>query len=379
VELVVVGGGIVGLATAYWLLRAGRRPLLLEAHEVAAHASGRNAGFLLTGTAEPYGRFAAAAGETAVRRVWELSRSNRQLLRSEILDAGKIDCDFLAEGSWIAALAGTAQEEELRQSAERLAAQGFEVEWREAAEVRKASGSSLLGGAIFQSEDGGLDPVALCRGLADLLMAGGCEVRTGAPVLGIEPAAGGGVLLRCASRLVRAERAVLALNAYAPRLLPHLAGAIEPVRGQILVTAPVPRDLTGVWYINDGYEYARQLPDGAFLLGGCRWAAREIEVGYLETPTATVQGELERFRAAAFPRFARVPVERRWAGTMALTADGLPLLGAVPEVPGAFFAAGLNGHGMSLGFAIGRHLAGLLLGETPAPLFDSVASSAGSL
>jgi gamma-glutamylputrescine oxidase len=93
-------------------------------------------------------------------------------------------------------------------------------------------------------------------------------------------------------------------------------------------------------------------------------------VGYLEAPTATVQGALERFRAAAFPRFAHLPVVRRWAGTMAVTADGLPRLGALAGIPGAFFAAGLNGHGMSLGFALGRHLAGLLLGDAETPLFD---------
>lgn len=371
VELAVVGGGIVGLSTAYWLMRAGRRPLLLEADEVAAHASGRNAGFLLTGTAEPYARFAAAVGEPAARRFWEVSRTNRELLRAELLDAGRVACDFLPEGSWLAALAGSGQEEELRQSAERLAELGFEVEWRDAADVRQASGSALLGGAIFQPADGGLHPVALCRGLAALLAAGGCEVRTGAPVIAVEAAGGPGpsIALRCAAREVRAERAALALNAYAPHLLPHLAGVVHPVRGQILATTPAPRDLPGVWYMNDGYEYARQLPDGTFLLGGCRWAARDREVGYQEAPTATVQGALERFRAAAFPRFAQLPVAHRWAGTMAFTADGLPRTGPLADVPGAFFAAGLNGHGMSLGFALGRHLARLLLGESEPSLF----------
>jgi gamma-glutamylputrescine oxidase len=388
VEIAVVGGGIVGLSTAWWLTRAGKRPLLLEADAVAAHASGRNAGFLLTGTAEPFARMASEVGEGAARRFWEVSRENRELLRAEILDPRRVECDFLAEGSWLAALAGTDQEEELRQSAERLAALGFAVEWREAREVRRASGSDRLAGAIFQAEDGGLDPVALCRGLAGLLAAAGCEVRGGARVHGLSalrpaaepaipaileapvaPAPRGGVELRLPGGVVRAERVVLALNAYSPALLPHLAGEIHPVRGQIFATAPAPRDLPGVWYINDGYEYARQLPDGTFLLGGCRWAARDQEVGYAEAPTATVQGALEQFRAAAFPRFAHLPVAARWGGTMAVTADGLPRLGEVPEVPGAFFAAGLNGHGMSLGFATGRHLARRLLGDSEPPLF----------
>jgi gamma-glutamylputrescine oxidase len=370
-EIAVVGGGIVGLSTAYWLLRAGKRPLLLEADEVAAHASGRNAGFLLTGSAEPYSRLVEIAGEGGAQRFWEVSRSNRLLLRQEILDPHLVDCDFLPEGSWIAALAGTAQEGELERSAERLVALGFELQWRDAAEVRRASGSNILGGAIFQPGDGGLDPVALCRGLAAVLVAGGCKVRTGARVLAAEAGASG-VELRCADRRIHAERVALALNAYSPRLLPHLAGEIQPVRGQMLATARAPRQLEGVWYINDGFEYARQLADGTFLLGGCRWAALEQEVGYLEAPTGRVQGALERFRSKAFPQFAALPVVRRWAGTMALTADGLPRSGAVPGLPGAYFAAGLNGHGMSLGFAVGRHLAAQLLGATEPPLFGAL-------
>src|SRR6185369_9031299 len=97
VDVAVVGGGIVGLSTAYWLGRAGRRVVLLEAGSLAGRASGRNAGFLLTGSAEPYTALAASAGETAARRFWEVSRENRELLRAEVLDPLRIDCEFVPE------------------------------------------------------------------------------------------------------------------------------------------------------------------------------------------------------------------------------------------------------------------------------------------
>ena len=95
---------------------------------------------------------------------------------------------------------------------------------------------------------------------------------------------------------------------------------------------------------------------------GCRWAARDIEVGFGEYPTATVQGALETFLRDAFPRFADRPVVRRWGGTMAFTPDGLPAQGTVPGVPAALYAAGFNAHGMSLGFATGKRLAASLVG-----------------
>jgi glycine/D-amino acid oxidase-like deaminating enzyme len=376
VGTVVVGAGIVGLSTAYWLTRSGRRPVVLDADGVASHASGRNAGFLITGTAEPYTALVRAIGEAAARRLWELSRENRELLCGELLDPGRIDCELVREGSWIAALAGDAgQERELRESGERLAAIGLQLEWRDAAEVRRATGSDRLGGALFQPRDGGLDPVRLCRGMAGLVTRAGGEVRTGVRVRALEPAGDRVRLLTDGGHLL-AERVVLALNAYAPALLPHLHGEIRPVRGQILATAPGRRDLSGVWYVNDGYEYLRQLPDGTFVLGGCRWAARDTEVGFEEKPTARVQGALEEFLREAFPLLADRPIRHRWAGIMAFTPDGLPRVGEAPGIPAAIYAAGLNGHGMSLGFATGRWLARRTAGEESGELFPPVSGEA---
>ena len=271
VDVAIIGAGIAGLSTAYWLTKVGRRPVVLEADAIASHASGRNAGFLITGTAEPFAVLARTMGEARTRRFWELSSASRELLRAELLDAGRIDCAFQPEGSWIAALAGhSEQEAELRESCEILAGFGLDLQWRDAAEVRRASGSDRLGGAIFQPRDGGLDPVRLCREIARVSSAAGADVRTGFRVRALEPE-GDRVRIVSDSGHLLAERVVVCANAYASSLLPHLAARVRPVRGQILATAPGPRDLDGVWYVNDGYEYLRQLPDGTFLLGGCRW------------------------------------------------------------------------------------------------------------
>jgi gamma-glutamylputrescine oxidase len=356
-DCVVVGGGIVGLSTAWWRRReGGGRVVLLEAGALAGRASGRNAGFLLTGTPEPLSRLVAEQGREAALDLWHRSRENRELLRAEILDPGRIDCDFLPEGSWIAALPGTGQEEELAASFALLREEGFEVEWREAAAVREASGGGgRLGGAIFQLRDGGLDPVALCRGLA---ATGGFEVVTGARVAALEPAPDGRVLVVADGGDWLAPRVVVATNAYAPELLPHLVPEVRPVRAQMLATGPGERLLTGVWYVDEGGEYLRQTADGTLLFGGARRTAEDAEVGYLEAPTGQVQGALERFLADVFPHLAGRPVRHRWAGTMALTADGQPRIGEAPGLPGVLYAAGLNGHGMSLGFVLGRELAG---------------------
>lgn len=375
----MVGGGVVGLSAAWWRRReGGGRVVLLEAGALAGRASGRNAGFLITGTPEPAARLVAQRGREAALALWHRTRENRELLRAELLDGahrggagGAVDCDFLPEGSWIVALAGGGQEEELAASHELLREEGFDVEWRDAAAVRRACGGgapgsdSALGGGIFQPRDGGLDPVLLCRGLA---ATGGFAVETGVRVLGFEPAADGRVRVLADGGDWLAERVVVATNAYAPELLPHLVPEVRPVRAQMLATAPGERRLAGVWYVNAGGEYLRQLADGTLLLGGARRSAEAAEVGYLETPTGQVQGALDDFLARTFPHLAGQPVRHRWAGTMAFTPDGLPRIGEAPGLPGVLYAAGWNGHGMSLGFLAGRHLARRALDRRPPPL-----------
>ena len=362
-DAVVVGGGVTGLSIAWWLGRlapAGYRVTLVEAGHLAGRASGRNAGFLLTGTAQPFVSAAAAHGRAAALALWHRSRENRELVRAELLDPGLVDADFLPEGSWHAALAGGDQEERLAASCEELRGEGIDCEWRDAAAVREASGGGdRLGGALFLPRDGGLDPLALCRGLA---ASGGFEVRTGCRVHALE-ADDGRLRVVADGGDLAAPCVVVATNAYAAELLPGFAEEVAPRRAQMLATAPGERLLTGVWYMNDGYAYARQLADGTLLLGGARDVAVDEEVGTLEAPTARVQGALEDFLASAFPRLAGRPIVRRWAGIMAFTPDGLPRIGDVPGLPGAVAAVGWNGHGMSLAFAAGRHLARRLLGE----------------
>lgn len=375
VEVAVLGGGFVGLSAAYWLAKAGKRPLLLEASHIAGRASGRNAGFLLTGSPEPFTRLEARVGPEAALAFWERTRENRELLRGELLEPGRIDCRFRDEGSWLAEVGdGGEEQDELRASGERLAELGFDVEWRQGHEVEGASGSSRVRSALWQRRDGGLDPVLLCRGIVGL---GGFDVRTGAWVHRLEPR-GDRVEIVADGGNVLAERVVVALNAYAAALLPWLAREIRPVRGQMVATGPGERLLRGVWYLNHGFEYARQLEDGTVIVGGGRRAARFSEVGYLEYPTANVQGALERFVRETYPALADRPLVRRWAGVMAFTPDGFPRADEAPGMPGVVYAAGFNGHGMSLGFVTGRWLARRALGETEEPLLPAPREGAGA-
>jgi gamma-glutamylputrescine oxidase len=356
-DVVVVGGGLLGAATAWWAAREGHRVLLLEAHRVASGATGRGPGLLLTGGREPFVELASRVGECRALRLWELSRESVGLLRRELLEPARIECGWRPEPSWRTARAGSEAERQWQASAERLAREGFAVEWRDAAATRAAAASPALGGALRCAEDGAIDPVALCRGL---LAQAAVQVREAVAVRQLEPM-GERVRLGWEGGEVVARAAVLALNASSAPLVPPLAPRLRAVGMEALAAAATPRRLNGLWMV-DGEGTAgreavslRQLDDGTVIAAAHPGAG--AEAGFLDLPTAAGQAGLEGSLHALFPALGRPAVRHRWAGTVTQTADGLPAIGAVPATSAAAYGCASDGNGSAIAFLLGRQLA----------------------
>ena len=123
-DVVIIGGGLCGTSAAYHLAQAGIDVALIEARTMSESASGRNAGFLLQGTAERYNRAVELMGRDRARRIHQWSIENHVRM-AEVIAAEGIDCAYQKRGSL--QLAGSAQEEqELVESAELLVEDGFE-------------------------------------------------------------------------------------------------------------------------------------------------------------------------------------------------------------------------------------------------------------
>lgn len=345
-DIVVVGGGIIGAATAFWLGRLApeRRVVLLEARHLAHGASGRNAGFLLLGTHSDYASAVDTYGRDRAQRIWQFTRETFRHIVEDV-DDGRIGLETV--GSVIAA--GTeAEAERLRRSHDLLAEDGVESRWLEDAEVE--TGLAGMHGALLVPEGGAIDPVRLVR---QLVGASGAAVREGVAVEHVEGTAGGvRILLRDGGTLV-ADRLLLAPGPRLPDLVPELATRVRPVRAQMLATAPVPRLVPRPVYSHEGYFYLRQREDGRVLLGGARHLHRAEEVGFEDATTEALQADLEQYLHQHVPGAANAAIERRWSGTMGFSPDGLPVIGEVPGVPGALYATGFTGHGMGYGVRFG--------------------------
>lgn len=358
-DIAIVGGGVIGCATAFWLrrLRSPLRLVLLEARALADGASGRNAGFILPGASADFLKDCQRYGETRARKLWQFTRENRSLLLRE-LDPAAFDW----ENSGALIVAGSAEEEaRLQQAVALLRSDGIPVIFLTSAEVNRRLQAQGYRGGLYLPEGGCLDPVAFVRYLA---IQSAATVLTHHPVLALT-SCGEGVRLETPYGAIRAGQVLLAVNAYLPRLLPEAAAYVRPVRAQMLATEPAhQRWIPYPVYSHDGFFYLRQLRDGTLLLGGARHLHLEEEVGYNDVTTDALQADLERYLHAYFPQTTELRVRYRWSGTMGFSPDGLPIIDQIPGLPGSYWIAGFSGHGMGYGFRMGRLLAELLLGQS---------------
>jgi gamma-glutamylputrescine oxidase len=359
-DVVVVGGGLLGAATAYWLARTGADVTLLEARSLAGGASGRNGGFVVAGTAATYPEAIERHGHVAARAVWALTLENRALLR-QVLAEEPIDCDYREPGLLYLAL-GAEQLDRLAHVVAALRADDFDAELLDCAQTQKLIGTPLgpeIVGGLFAPENGLVHSARLVQGLAGAAARRGVRVCEATPALELRPDSGG-VLVRTPRGALRARAAVVAINAWSAGLLPALARLITPVRGQVLAyapCAPVFRCGMGAAVTPTG-EYWQQAPDGSIILGGCRAAAFGGDVGVTASePTAEVQAAIEQVFPRLFPKLGGLHVARRWAGLMAFTSDGMPIADCAPGLPGAWVVGGFCGHGMPFGMRLGQLLA----------------------
>jgi glycine/D-amino acid oxidase-like deaminating enzyme len=223
-------------------------------------------------------------------------------------------------------------------------------------------------GAIRQPGDGGLHPYQLVQAI---FSASDTQLIANSEVYAIEPD-GAEVIVYSQKAIVRARQVLICTNAYSVHLDNFFRDKIVPVRAQCLATAPLPEPVVNaVGYSDYGYMYYRDLPDGGLLVGGAR---KNFKVQENDTTddraTDPVQRALTHYLRTRFPE-VDAPVVRRWAGIMAFTSDGLPLVGSLPRDERIIFAVGLNGHGLSLGAAVAERAVDKLLNGADAGVFDA--------
>src|SRR5690242_5391410 len=348
-DVVIVGGGIAGMATAYYLAKSGVPSIVLERDAIGSHASGFAYGGLspLTGAGIP-GPLAEIAHDGM--------RLHRELAPALGEETG-IDVDFRVRSSL--ALAFTAADVGRLRAALPWQQQqpGYAVRWldrAEALDVEPRISDETLGAALIEG-GGAVEPYRLVLALTRAAEGRGVVVRHGRAI-GLRRDGGRitGVVL---------EREVLSCAAAVIAMGPWSAAASEwiglpidvrPLKGQILrLQAPGPPVECSVGW---GHNYATSKPDGLLWAG-----TTEEEAGFDEETTREARDEIGAALVKMLPAMADARVVHQTACLRPVASDGLLLLGPVPGFDSAYMATGAGRKGILLGPAMGRAVADLIL------------------
>lgn len=373
--VVIIGGGYTGAATALWLARMGIEAVVIERRGVATGATGRNAGFIAPGLSEPFATSVQRFGHDGALRRVNFTRFGRDLALSLIEDLG-LECELERSGGLT--LASSPEEWRLlRESGEALRRAGLPVEVLAHAELRPHFALPVperFAGGLFNPETLLVNPARLAIGLMREACRLGSRLHQNTEVFALTDRPGG-ITVETSRGEISAGRVVLATNAWSPLIVGLLKDRIAPVRGQALVTAPVPPAFSGALSANHGYEYWSQRRDGRIILGGARWAVPDGDQGhYAEEINPAVQSALYHFLTESFPALRGIAVERQWSGIMGFSRDGYPYIGPLPGRERLIVAAGYTGHGGPYFAVAGRCVAQFIAhGSCDPPLSDYAA------
>lgn len=360
-DVVVVGAGITGLSTAYWLEKEDPtlKVAIVEKSRVSFGASGRNAGFVTCGSVEHFNRMINKHGMDQAVEIWRFSETNLRLLQEEIVCGDGKSIQFENDGAF--SLAAQENEfDELKKVSEIMSGLKIPNEIVDAAGVESRLGAKGFVGGIKYLGDSSTNPVALLDRMRSRIKA---PIFEGVEAYAISSRDDGTKVLKTDKGDFECSMIALALNGYAANLHPYFRDKIYPTRGQCLMTEPVPRFMEGPCYANFYLDYFRQIPTGELLIGGFRQIEKETEVGYSDHVTEVIQNSLHSFVVNHLPKLSNAKVTHRWSGVMGFAKDGEPLVGSIPDDPAVFFAGGYTGHGIGLAFNTAKTLVDLIFGR----------------
>ncbi|GIG27995.1 NAD(P)/FAD-dependent oxidoreductase [Cellulomonas marina] len=364
-DVAVVGAGLTGLWTAYYLLEADSSlEVVLVEREVAGYgASGRNGGWCSA-------LFPTSAAALARRHGREGALALRAAMRDTVVEVGgvaaaeEIDCGF-AYGGTVTLARSAAQLARVRASVAEDAAWGDESELLDApgfaAHVRAAG---VVGGA-FTPDCARLQPARLVRGLVRVLEERGVRLVEGTRALRLSP---GAVVTDHGT--VRARHVLRATEAWTPDL-PGSRRAVAPVYSLMVATAPLP---AAAWE-EIGLERGQTFTDGRNLIVyGQRTTDDRIAFGGRGAPYhlgSRVRPSFDRDEAvfahlraelvALLPVLRGVDMTHAWGGPLAVPRDWHASVG-LDRATGLGWAGGYVGDGVATTNLAGRTLADLVTG-----------------
>jgi len=397
-DVVVIGGGIVGVSTAWFLAKQGVRVVLCEKGHIAGEQSGRNWGWVRIQGRDT--REIPMMQEAL--RIWDGFKE----------ETGE-DVGFVRQGCFFAARNDKEMctfEEWVRTASE----YGINSRLIDRNELSKHVRNSPIdwAGAVATQSDGRAEPHKATPAIARAAERAGATVLTSCAVRGLETSGGNVSAVVTEHGVIKTSVVLCAAGAWTSLFCRSLGVAVPQlkVRGTVARTAPGDDVLDGNLF--DHRLGIRRREDGGYTVAHgailqhpitpstFRWSLKfmpallqELKVLRLSfgkeffeelnmpkqwslddvtpfektrvldpEPSKSVLKGIRRNIDTMFPQLADTPIVESWAGMVETSPDVVPMIGAIDDIPGFHIATGFSGHGFGLGPGAGKAIAGMLTG-----------------
>lgn len=336
-DVLVVGGGLLGLCTAWSLREGGARVSVFDAGRAGAAASWAGGGILWPIYPWRYPPCVQLLALAGAARYPDLCQN--------LTAVSGVDCELRRSGVLILDVS------------ERAAALRWAGENNTCAIIHDEASLAATAPGLRASQAVGLPGVRqvrnprLCKALVRALRARGVGMREHCRVRSLRMAGGRVQGIQTDTGNVAGAAVVIAAGSWSTAIAPADALApVRPVKGQMLLLRGRPGLLATI-IVRDGH-YLIPRADGHILVG-----STVEHAGFDTTPTAAARKRLQSFAISLLPALAGLPVVAHWAGLRPATDDGLPRTGPVPAVPGLYVNTGHYRNGVVCAPAAGALLA----------------------
>ena len=354
-DVVVIGGGIIGLSVAYYLARERMQVTLVERGAVGREASWAAAGYLsYQGERNPPGpRLDLARSSCLMYDGWIEELREFTAADTGFWRCGLLDVSFTE-----------AETEEMQNRLTWQQAAGFNVTWLDADAVRmrhpNLSPHLPVRGALLFPDVAQVRPPRLLKALTEAVIRLGVQVRDHTPVVGITRSGDRVTGVTIANGdAVAAPIVVNCAGSWAMQVSPEMAHLpVKPIKGTIvLLEMPAP-PIREIFASSQGSIYPRA--DNKVLLG-----ATVEDVGYDKRVTIDAVHRLIHDAITLMPTLKNASLVTAWSGLRPYSPDTLPFLGPVPGLQGAYAATGHFRSGILLAPITGLLMKEMILGQPP--------------
>lgn len=349
-DVVIIGGGIIGCAAAYYLAKAGSSVIVLEGSDHMGNGgSSRNGGGVRQSGRDPRELPLVMYG---IKNLWP-----------HLSEELEVDCEYHQDGN-LRLGKNEKHGQILTNLANRAKACGLDVRMIDGDEVRRINPylSEEVTVASWCPTDGHANPLTTTLGFYKMARKLGVHFISGELVTEIQVIRGKARRVVTPNNVYEGE-SILVAAGYQSREILGTVGIDVPMTQSLLeclVTEAEPHMFDQMLGTAEADFYGHQTKHGSFVFGGSSGYEGFNKDNGTPISSSITAPCICRGIMKYFPDLADAKIVRTWAGWSDKSADGVPVLGTIDEVPGLYAACAFTGHGFGIGPAVGDQLAKLI-------------------